>query len=464
VTDESFVTGEPIASQEQAQEILAAGFAKANQQIGRFNLAIFGMTGVGKSTLVNSIFGVDLASTGVGQPVTKGSHLHRVTGNRMGVFDTEGLEIGRDSETILADLHQQIEDSQAGPLADQIHMVWYCVRATDRRFTDAEADFVRRICALGPPVLLVLTRTPLVAGAVPPDTQDLAHFMAGLRLPVHLGQVHYVNAQADEWSGTPAYGLAELLAATAHAAPLGVQRALDAAQRIDRKRKLAQANALVRDCAESLELKPLLHDVRRAWADVVAGTSIIYGLPRNQAINAALRSRELTAMHRLLYVSQAGVITAPLRYAYLGAARVTKAAGRTPRGKQTADWATQRLSGLKGRTGLKGRRRRTAAAIPPEATNPEGAQSGTAGQAPPVAGTADDAALPRRMGTGLAAGTVTLAVGESWVAVCDRAYQASYPQRPTMNPDVFAEQFSEELASRMSKPLLTWRRIATKPK
>src|SRR3954468_10972307 len=41
---------------------------------GRFNLAVFGKTGVGKSTLVNAIFGEEVARTGIGEPVTKGSH------------------------------------------------------------------------------------------------------------------------------------------------------------------------------------------------------------------------------------------------------------------------------------------------------------------------------------------------------------------------------------------------------
>ena len=51
-------------------------FDKSSEAIGRFNLAIFGKTGVGKSTLINAIFGEEVARTGIGEPVTRGSHLY----------------------------------------------------------------------------------------------------------------------------------------------------------------------------------------------------------------------------------------------------------------------------------------------------------------------------------------------------------------------------------------------------
>ena len=51
-------------------------YEQASVATGRFNLAVFGKTGVGKSTLVNAIFGEEVARTGIGEPVTKGSHLY----------------------------------------------------------------------------------------------------------------------------------------------------------------------------------------------------------------------------------------------------------------------------------------------------------------------------------------------------------------------------------------------------
>src|SRR6478609_3135415 len=61
-------------------EWFGQAFGKAwkdkSEEIGRFNLAIFGKTGVGKSTLVNAIFGSEIAKTGIGEPVTRAEHLY----------------------------------------------------------------------------------------------------------------------------------------------------------------------------------------------------------------------------------------------------------------------------------------------------------------------------------------------------------------------------------------------------
>ena len=81
-----------------------AEYEKQNAAIGRFNLAIFGKTGVGKSTLINAIFGEEVARTGIGEPVTRGSHLYLDKIGHLGIVDTQGLEVGKDNKEILSDL------------------------------------------------------------------------------------------------------------------------------------------------------------------------------------------------------------------------------------------------------------------------------------------------------------------------------------------------------------------------
>ncbi|MBB5640975.1 GTPase family protein [Cryobacterium roopkundense] len=107
-------------------------------QMGRFNLAIFGKTGVGKSTLINAIFGEDVAPTGVGEPVTMENHLYLHREGFLGLLDTRGLEIGKDTDTLIAELSTYVLRMRENPLSEQIHVAWYCVRATDRRFEDTE--------------------------------------------------------------------------------------------------------------------------------------------------------------------------------------------------------------------------------------------------------------------------------------------------------------------------------------
>ena len=90
-------------------------FDKQSELVGRFNLAIFGKTGVGKSTLINAIFGEEVARTGIGEPVTRGSHLYLDKIGFLGLIDTQGLEVGKDDRQIIKELDQAIRESR--PLA-----------------------------------------------------------------------------------------------------------------------------------------------------------------------------------------------------------------------------------------------------------------------------------------------------------------------------------------------------------
>jgi len=56
-------------------ESFRSEFDKQASMMGRFNLGIFGKTGVGKSTLINAVFGEEVAATGIVNQVTgRGRH------------------------------------------------------------------------------------------------------------------------------------------------------------------------------------------------------------------------------------------------------------------------------------------------------------------------------------------------------------------------------------------------------
>lgn len=158
--------------------------AGAGRCDGTFHLAIFGKTGVGKSTLINAVFGEDIAPTGIGEPVTMDSHLYVHKTGFMGLLDTRGLEIGTDTTTLINELDAYFKEMRKGPESEQIHVAWYCVRATDRRFEATEAEFVRRLAKLGLPVLLVITQVPSRDGKYHGDAIELAEHISSLELPI----------------------------------------------------------------------------------------------------------------------------------------------------------------------------------------------------------------------------------------------------------------------------------------
>ncbi len=214
--------------------------------LGCFNLAVFGSTGAGKSTLVNAIFGKDVADTGVGQPVTKGIEYHRRDDGFLGIFDSEGFETGSAGDQILDGLQSVVQSRRSGPIDQQIHAAWYVVRWSDRRFENAQAEFVRSLAGMGLPVIIVLTQVPSKDGEVHPHARELADYIASLDLPIRAdGAPVLTNALADSFTHAPVFGLDRLLDVTYDVVPEAAQAALTAAQRLDMERKKKAVKAIV---------------------------------------------------------------------------------------------------------------------------------------------------------------------------------------------------------------------------
>lgn len=236
-------------AEEWSDEEFRQKWQEQADELGRFNLAIFGKTGVGKSTLINAVFGEDVAPTGIGEPVTMDNHLYLHRAGFLGLLDTRGLEIGTGTDELIRELGGYVTRMRKRPLAEQVHAAWYCVRASDRRFEDTEADFIRRLHELGLPVIVVLTQVPSRDGEYHRDALELAAHIAGLGLPIFGGGPILVMAQADSFTGQVEHGLKDLVDATFRVAPAGVAAAFTAAQKVDLDSKRKQANTAVRVAA-----------------------------------------------------------------------------------------------------------------------------------------------------------------------------------------------------------------------
>lgn len=218
-------------------------------QIGHFNLAIFGKTGVGKSTLVNAIFGLDLARTGIGRPITLDTQYYEGHDGHLGVFDTRGIEVGENEKSIIDGLLKYLGKTATVPIEQQIHVAWYCIRATDLRFEETEEHFITALAETGIPVILVFTQVPMRNGRIHPKVAEFQAYLASRILPVSKRIPFLTMAVADEFNDYPKHGLHELLDETFRVAPEGVRRALAVTQQIDLKRKRDAARKFIAGAA-----------------------------------------------------------------------------------------------------------------------------------------------------------------------------------------------------------------------
>lgn len=231
--------------------------AEAKTRYGRFNLAIVGGSGVGKSSLVNAVFGRDWAEVGKGLPVTRGVQYYH--DDSLGIWDVEGFEIGSavaPSDQLRANLKKMSEQ----PADRHISVVWYCVKANDDRLTEADIAMIRELDAAGLPVILVLTKVDWGKSVIPGKRsvpKGVEEFVEWLEHPVDKDdrpiEIPYqrviLTSTRDKHGKGSGFGLGELVAETLALSPEDEKDAFRIAQRLNLPWKREMARPIITGAA-----------------------------------------------------------------------------------------------------------------------------------------------------------------------------------------------------------------------
>lgn len=144
---------------EDIQDIIKQSINDAVKGMGKVTILVAGKTGVGKSTLINSIFRGDLAETGSGRPVTQRIMEISKPNHPLTIIDTKGLEV-KNYEEIKNDLEEEIKNRSASEDPNRhIHAAWICIQSSSDRIEDAEIDLCNFLIGKEIPVIVVITKS-----------------------------------------------------------------------------------------------------------------------------------------------------------------------------------------------------------------------------------------------------------------------------------------------------------------
>lgn len=234
---------EPEMGERDPIELYEEELKSAFDGMPRVNIVVTGKTGVGKSTLVNAIFRKPLAKTGVGQPVTEHIQEHSIPELPVRLYDTPGIELGRDFQAVAEEFRQLIADKLKGDPDGHIHLVWYCVNAESRRIEDFEQDLIGAL-AEDVAVILVLTQ---VLGGDDETTSEFVESIRALGLPIAEGvpiKTLATERRVGSHSVAP-FGLDDLVELSYKLLPEEVRRAFTNAQGVALELKATEARKRV---------------------------------------------------------------------------------------------------------------------------------------------------------------------------------------------------------------------------
>lgn len=315
------------------------------------NIIVAGKTGVGKSTLINSVFREKLAETGMGKPVT--DHMRKITkkGIPLAIYDTRGFELGKEVQT---EVKQKVIDTISKGLATQdinkaIHCIWYCINTASNRVEPEEIEWIKELSKDNQ-----ITQIPIIIVLTQSFSKKKADEMRKMLLDENLDVIQVIPVLAEDYEiedlGTAkAYGLDVLIKVMAEALPEELIQTLQNVQiaSLEEKKRHAQAAVATASLAAVGEgAAPIPFSdcalLIPTQLGMIATITVIFGYDVNKSIITALLSSTIgaggaTLLGKAVVVNlvkfipgvgtvaggaisagTAGVITAALGEAYIG--------------------------------------------------------------------------------------------------------------------------------------------------
>ena len=217
------------------------------------NILVLGTSGAGKSTLINAVVGKEVARVGSGKHSTEKMEAYEPEGLNFRLIDSRGFEYNFwGTRKTVKDMKSWVADGLKDK-KPRIHMLWFCVDATSKRFTGQTMKTLEEVKKewKDVPIIVVLTKSFFIAE----DEENIEMVKETFRkrakrtgMPVAIVPV---LAQPPKGENILPRGIEDLVAITEKNLDAAVRDSELAVKKYDLKSKRLKAQALTLGAATS---------------------------------------------------------------------------------------------------------------------------------------------------------------------------------------------------------------------